>query len=101
MGPPVADQPTQDLVMIAFVVDHLIQDANAGLVAKFLELFRVLGDVAAFVQLQTPQGDSNTPGAIGNRVCVAAFWTVIDRVGAFQRANAVRPKLSMVKFRPG
>src|SRR6202521_5799400 len=94
--PPVADEPTQGSVVFALILQRLFQDANAGLVAEFLHLFRVLGDVTAFVQLQPPQRHPNAAYAIGDGVGLAGFRPVVDWVRTRQAANAVSPKLCMV-----
>ena len=80
IAPPVADERAEGLVVFALIFDHLVQDSNAGFVAKFLDLLCVLCDVAAFVQLQTPQRQANAAYSIGQRVGFAGFWSAINRV---------------------
>src|SRR5580704_3261755 len=63
--PAVADEPAQRLVVFALVFERLLEDANARFVAELLDLFRVLCDVAAFVQLQPPQRQPDTASTIG------------------------------------
>ena len=82
--------------MFALVFDRLLEDANAGFVAEFLDLFGVLCDVAAFVQLQPPQRHPNTACTIGEGVGFTGFGPLIHRVRSSQRANALGPKLGMV-----
>src|SRR5580700_3488697 len=82
--------------MFALVFERLLEDANAGFVAEFLDLFGVLCDVAAFVQLQPPQRQPDTARAIGEGVGFTGFWPLVDRVRASQRPNALGPKLGMV-----
>ena len=95
---PVANQPAERLVVFPFVFNRLAQNLNAGLVAEFPDLPRVLGDIAALVQFQPPQRHSDAAGTIRQAIQFAGRWSFINRLRAAQFANAAGPELGVMIF---
>jgi len=58
--------------VVLFVLDHVVEDGDGALVAQRLELLAVAGNVAALFNLKPAQRHADAPGAVGQRVGLAA-----------------------------
>ena len=54
---------SQFAVMILLVLDDVVENSHRVLVAEIFELAAVVGDVAAFLDFETPQGHADAAGA--------------------------------------
>jgi len=73
----------------------MIEDGDGALITQFLKLPAVVGNVAAFFDLQTAQSHANAAGAVGQGVGVAAGTSPVSRLGASKLDNAAFPERRM------
>ena len=87
-----AQQRAQFAVVVLLVFNDVVEDGDGAFVAEVLQLLAVVGDVAAFFDLEPAQGHADAAGAVGQRVGLAAGIAVVDRLGTAQLHDAAMPE---------
>ena len=93
-----AQERPQFAVVVLLVLNHLVEDGDGAFVAQRLQLLAVVGDVAAFLNLQPAQGHADAAGAVGQRIGLAAGAALVDRLGAAQLLDAFGPQHGVLQL---
>ncbi len=78
--------------MVFLVFDDVFEDGDRTVVAEFLELAAVVGDVPALVNFEPAQGHSHAAGTVGKRVGITAGTAFVSGLGAAQFDDAAFPQ---------
>ena len=97
----VADEVAQGDVVLALVLDHLVEDVDGGRIAELLDLMAVAGDVSALVEFQAAQRKVEAADAVGERVGVAGFAAVVLGDRRAEGGEAAGPEIGVVLLGQG